>query len=105
MSGSVSSSERLDGLREGTGTLWIQTGVLELKFDCSDQGVSAILAQAYNIEESMVVKMRRGKVGDKHVDWRQVTHVSRTITDADNNYSQIEGESPANYYGIWSRVY
>ena len=52
--------------------------------DYSDHGVSGTLAQAYQIEESTAVKMRQagniraGKIGDQHVDWRPVTHVSRS---------------------------
>ena len=42
-----------------------------------------------------------GMVKGKHVDWRPVTHVSRTITDAERNYAQLEGESLATFHGVW----
>ena len=55
----------------------------------------------------MAIKMRQagnirvGMVGDKHVDWRPITHVSKPLTDAERNYARIEGESLATYYGVW----
>ena len=45
--------------------------------------------------------IRTGRVQSKHVNWRPVTHVSRTNTDAERNYAQIEGESLATFYGVW----
>ena len=42
-----------------------------------------------------------GMVKGKHVDWRPVTHVSRTITDAERNYAQLEGESLVTFHGVW----
>ena len=55
----------------------------------------------------MAIKMRQagnirvGMVGDKHVDWRPITHVSKPLKDAERNYARIEGESLATYYGVW----
>ena len=75
--------------------------------DYSPHGVSATLAQAYQIDKQQAIKMRQadniraGMVEGKDVDWRPVTHVSRTITDAEKNYAQIEGESLATFYGVW----
>ena len=50
--------------------------------DFSPYGVSATLAQQHDNA------------------WRPVTHVSRSLTTAERNYAQIEGESLAIYYGI-----
>ena len=39
--------------------------------------------------------IRTRMVKGKHVDWRPVTHVSRTITDAERNYAL------ATFHGVW----
>ena len=74
--------------------------------DFSPEGVSATLAQGRKIDRDEVVQLKRvgarvSKIEKRWVEWRPVTHVSRSLEKAEKNYSSVEGESLAVLYGVW----
>ena len=74
--------------------------------DFSDEGVSATLAQGREIsrEDSKQLKRvgaRVEKLKKQWVEWRPVTHVSRSLGKAERGYASVEGESLAVVYGVW----
>ena len=78
----------------------------KLYVDFSDEGISATLAQGrpITVEQAQQLKAlgaRVNKVNKEWVEWRPVTHVSRSLEKSEKNYSSVEGESLAVLYGIW----
>ena len=74
--------------------------------DFSTEGVSATLAQGREIEKEDAKQLKRvgarvDKVNKSWVEWRPVTHVSRSLEPAERNYASVEGESLAVCYGVW----
>ena len=74
--------------------------------DFSDEGISGTLAQGrtINAEEARLLKAqgaRVDKISKEWVEWRPVTHVSRSLEKSEKNYSSVEGESLAVLYGVW----
>ena len=67
--------------------------------DFSTEGVSATLAQGRHIEREDAQQLKRvgarvSKVEGQWVEWRPVTHVSRSLDKAERNYASVERGVP-----------